>query len=342
MRVTIRVTVFLILFSFLLGMIPVAQAQESPVLHGRPVDIYFNGRPLVWGDAIPFIQDEAPGRTMIPARFFSEMIGADVKWFQETKQVIVNMPAPSAFDNQFRQVVLRVGTSTAIVQIGTNDENKKEVTLDASVWQEPDSPWRTYVPLRFVTECLGGIVGWTPKGEASKIYPSRILETDEVTTIYFLPEIENDYLIVPGERMGKYRLSWPIEQYTENFGEFAYKSEPFEYDKSWYTFYDYTGLFQAILTVAGKGVVYLRIGPGGNETETKRYHIKEGLAGNTEVNGDKLVDIYGQPFVIVPRPDNPRYTAWVFASGIAFTLLDNSRIIHIEIFRYPFYPYTFK
>jgi len=347
MRVTIRVTVFLILFSFLLGMIPVAQAQESPVLHGRPVDIYFNGRPLVWGDAIPFIQDEAPGRTMIPARFFSEMIGADVRWLQDTRQVIVNMPAPSAFDGQFRQVVLQVGTSTALVQIGTDDKYKKEVTLDASVWQEKESPWRTYVPLRFVTECLGGIVGWTPPGESSKIYPNQILEKDEVTTVYFLPEDENDYIIVPGERIGKYRLDWPIEQYTEFFGEPLYTSSPFEHGGYWYIAYNYADkhMYFDVLTSSGEGLVFIGIGPNGNpliEAETKRYHTSEGLGGNVKVKGQKLTEIYGDPFLVIPRQDNPRYVAWVFRCGISFVLLDDNHIVYIEVFTFPYYPYTYK
>jgi len=343
MRVT--VTVLLVLF-VLFGMVPVSQAQESPALHGRPVDIYFNGKPLVWGDAIPFIQDEAPGRTMIPARFFSEMIGADVLWLPDTHQVVVNMPAPSAFDNQFRQVILQVGTSTAVVQLGTNDKNKTEVILDASVWQEPESPWRTYVPLRFVTECLGGIVGWTPKGESSKIYPNQALENDEVTTVYFLPEKENDYLIVPGERIGKYRLDWPIEQYTNVFGEPLDTSEPFEYGGYWYTAYSYLNKYTRLNILTNFGsTVFIEIGPNLDpaiETETKRYHTKDNLGGNVQVTGQELTEIYGNPFLVIPRPDNTRYVAWVFKCGIAFILLDDDHIVYIRVFTFPHYPYTYK
>ena len=324
----------------------------TPVLHGKPVDVYLNSKLVEWGDALPFINEV--GRTMIPARFFSETIGATVIWSQEEKRIIINLPGETYKD--FKQILLQVGTLTATVNF--HDETTT-VTLDATVWQEPDKPWRTYVPLRFVSECAGCLVDWSPAGSQSKIFPDmskidaqspqvqfigKILEKDEVTITHFLPvPKENDYIIVPGERMGKYRLDWPIEQYEFLLGSGELGS--FVNNNYFYTAYSFCKGSEAfvIVTVAGKGVVYIRIGPNRDqsiENEAKRYHTREGLGGNIKATAEKLISIYGQPYLRIPRADNPRYVNYVFGNGVFFELVDNDHIVTLGICVPELYPYT--
>ena len=181
----------------------------TPTLHGRPVDIYFNERLVSWGDALPFIQSAPPYRTMVPIRFFSETIGAEVSWNQTEKEVTVKLDATFTYDHVAREVKLRVGSDQAQVTLG---DKVKTVVLDASVYQETEYPWRTFAPLRFITEGLGGEVRWAGVGSPSLIFPKKILSQDEVCIVYFFPVREEDYLIVPGVRYGKYELRWSIEQ----------------------------------------------------------------------------------------------------------------------------------
>ena len=181
----------------------------TPTLHGRPVDIYFNDRPVTWGDALPFIQPAPPYRTMVPIRFFSETIGAEVSWNQTEKEVTVKLDAAFTYDHVAREVKLWVGSDQAQVTLG---DKVKTVVLDASVYQETEYPWRTFAPLRFITEGLGGEVRWAGVGSPSLIFPKKILSQDEVCITYFFPVREEDYLIVPGVRYGKYELRWSIEQ----------------------------------------------------------------------------------------------------------------------------------
>lgn len=304
-----RVIVFLVCIILLLELCVPVNGQESrkPVLHGKPVDVYLNGKLLEWGDAVPFINDV--GRTMIPARFFSEAIGGQVMWSQEEKKVTISLPGQDYKD--FKQITLQAGTLTATVvdYLGKTTT----VTLDSTVWQELNSPWRTFVPFRFVSECAGCIVNWTPTGGQSKIFPDlslmtnetadhkyllfpdekfhgKVLERDEVTIVHFLPlQEENDYLIVPGERIGKFRLDWPVEQYCKIF-EALEPSETYE-DELNHIIFSNGGVYEKKIGVVIGSFDFFK---GGEEiggmvaitsqgreiielsTEEQRYHTKEG------------------------------------------------------------------
>jgi hypothetical protein len=187
----------------------------TPTLHGRSVDIYFNDRLATWGDALPFIQSIPPSRTMVPIRFFSESIDAEVNWDGVNKEVTVKVDAILTYDHMARQVKMRVGSDQAEVIVGNN---VKTVVLDASVWQESEYPWRTYAPLRFISECLGAKVSWAGVGSPSKIFRAGplnhviTLTQDEVCIVFWFPVKTEDYLVVPGERYGRLELRWSADQ----------------------------------------------------------------------------------------------------------------------------------
>ncbi|MDI6825139.1 MAG: copper amine oxidase N-terminal domain-containing protein [Bacillota bacterium] len=144
-------------------------------LWGKPVDIHLNGEWIVkWQDALPFIQEDPPWRTMVPVRFISEKLGAKVEWVQEEKKAVIELGD--------KKIELWVGRNTAKV-------NGKEVELDASIWLQSEPAWRIFAPLRFVTECLGGKVEWTPPGglSKSKEYPGQKIVIDEVVITYPAP-----------------------------------------------------------------------------------------------------------------------------------------------------------
>lgn len=101
-----------------------------------------DGEPLTF-DAAPFVTPN--GRTMVPVRFVSETLGAQVDWDPETRQVTVR--------GDWTEIVLTVGSEVALV-------NGYEVVFDAPVILIGAPEWRTYIPFRFICEKLGAQVVW--------------------------------------------------------------------------------------------------------------------------------------------------------------------------------------
>ena len=81
-------------------------------------------------------------RTMLPARFVAEKLGATVEWNGEKQEVTVKSDDVT--------IVITIGAKTALV-------NDKEVELDSPAFIEND---RTYTPIRFISESLGATVNW--------------------------------------------------------------------------------------------------------------------------------------------------------------------------------------
>ncbi|KEO80815.1 hypothetical protein EL26_24285 [Tumebacillus flagellatus] len=79
---------------------------------------------------------------MVPIRFISEAMGADVTWYAKAQWVVIQLPG--------KEIQLIVGDDTAYV-------GGLETKLDTKCIMKDD---RTYVPLRFVSEAMGATVGW--------------------------------------------------------------------------------------------------------------------------------------------------------------------------------------
>ena len=90
-------------------------------------------------DVAPVIRKD---RTMLPARFVAENLGAVVLW-----------------DSDLRRVTLTKDDITVIITIDSSAAtvNGENVTLDSPAFIEDD---RTYTPLRFIAEALGADVQW--------------------------------------------------------------------------------------------------------------------------------------------------------------------------------------
>lgn len=80
------------------------------------------------------------GRTMVPLRFISEVLGEKVDWNAETKSVII-------------------GDNKAVLAIGSKeiDANGKKIAIDSPAVIKNS---RTFVPLRAISEILGAKVDW--------------------------------------------------------------------------------------------------------------------------------------------------------------------------------------
>lgn len=93
----------------------------------------------VFTDAAPVIKNS---RTMLPARFVAENLGATVSWDEALQQVTVQS------DKVTIQIV--IGNDTAVV-------NGEQFKLDAPAFIENG---RTFAPVRFICESLGAAVDW--------------------------------------------------------------------------------------------------------------------------------------------------------------------------------------
>ncbi|MBQ2942390.1 MAG: InlB B-repeat-containing protein [Clostridia bacterium] len=90
-------------------------------------------------DVAPVIRND---RTMLPARFVAEALGATVTWDEEARRVTITKDE--------LVIVLAIDSDKATVK-------GEEVTLDSPAFIEND---RTYTPIRFVAEALGATVAW--------------------------------------------------------------------------------------------------------------------------------------------------------------------------------------
>jgi hypothetical protein len=90
-------------------------------------------------DAAPFIKN---GSTLVPVRFVSEGLGADVKWNGDTQEVTII--------SNSNTLILKIGSSEAKL-------NGESITMPVSPEIINGS---TFVPLRFISESLNAKVYW--------------------------------------------------------------------------------------------------------------------------------------------------------------------------------------
>lgn len=104
------------------------------------LDSTVDGKPYTM-DAAPFI-NQLVNRTLVPVRFVSEMLKANVEWLPETKQVRIT-------DNG-RAILLTIDSEVILV-----DGEEKKLDCPAEIVS-----MRAFVPLRFISETLGASVLW--------------------------------------------------------------------------------------------------------------------------------------------------------------------------------------
>ena len=104
--------------------------QQTATVDGSPYTL----------DAVPYM-DQKTKRTLVPIRFISEALGAEVDWNAETRRITIK--------DGGKEIVLTLGSRDVLV-------NGEKQTIDSAPATLP--PGRTFVPLRFVSETLGAEV----------------------------------------------------------------------------------------------------------------------------------------------------------------------------------------
>lgn len=105
------------------------------------ISVLYNGKALEFneGMGMPYIEND---RVLIPLRAVAQGMGKQVEWKESTRQVVVS-------DGQTK-IRLTIGSKTVLV-------NDTPTATDVPAAIKND---RTYVPLRFVSQCLGAKVDW--------------------------------------------------------------------------------------------------------------------------------------------------------------------------------------
>ena len=114
-------------------------------------------------DVAPKIEKD---RTMLPARFVAENLGAKVEWDDEKQLVTITGKNLKTDENV--TIFITIGAATVKV-------NGKEIKLDSPAFIEND---RTYTPIRFISEKLGASVEWVEK-EQKVIITKPEIKKDE-------------------------------------------------------------------------------------------------------------------------------------------------------------------
>lgn len=111
-----------------------------PAFASQQVSVIVNNQKISFPDAQPFIDENS--RTLVPVRFVSEALGADVTWNQETQAV--------GIQREDITIDLKINSHW----INVNEEYYEMDTVPIIVDD------RTFVPLRFVSEYLNCDVEW--------------------------------------------------------------------------------------------------------------------------------------------------------------------------------------
>lgn len=125
----------------------VRPAYPATPVPAPQIQIQIDGK-LESFDQSPLVLD---GRTLLPLRAIFERLGAQVTWDEATQTITATRGN--------HRVTLRVGSAEAII-----DGRSVTLTTPPVILQG-----RTYVPVRFVSEALGGYVGWDAQRQVVSI-----------------------------------------------------------------------------------------------------------------------------------------------------------------------------
>lgn len=138
-----------IILFFLLICLAATQSNLAMAAGKDDIKVSINGKLFSFPDQKPILQN---GRIMIPVRFISENLGCKVTWDEKLQTVTIS---------QEGSII-----SLAVGSVHPNVDGEV-VTIDA-----PASlvGGRVMVPVRFVSEALGGLVGWSDSSQEVEIY----------------------------------------------------------------------------------------------------------------------------------------------------------------------------
>lgn len=162
----------IIIINIFVILLLVPSISQASIL--KPIRIIVDGKEVVPTDP-PIIENS---RTLVPLRFISEELGADVQWINETRTVIVSK------DN--KSVMLKIDS-----QIIQYDNGKSYGISDIAPKIVPGID-RTFVPIRLIGNALGVHIDWDNENRSviidsfktSEIIPFYDMKINQNSTNY--------------------------------------------------------------------------------------------------------------------------------------------------------------
>lgn len=166
----LRKRMILLLMSITMGFgFAVSSASAAKV----NVTVQVDGKTVSFPDAQPYYEDN---RVMIPLRFVSEALGAEVGFKKTVSGSIMNQTVITSLGD--KKMSMNINSTQVVV-------GETVVTLDVPARLQHE---RTYVPLRFVSEALGAKVDWDQSRKLVSVSTGK-----EVTDPDPVPEGNNKY-----------------------------------------------------------------------------------------------------------------------------------------------------
>jgi len=164
-RISILLAVALILCTACIPSASAAAANATTNTAPAPL-VRVNDLIVSFPDTQPYV--DVNNRTMIPVRFVTEALGAEVSWDQNAQAAVIALDGTT--------VKVPIGSNTITV---SKDGSSSTVTMDTQAVISGD---RTCIPIRFVAEALGAYVGWASYYNTVEIC-KEALTKDDITRL---------------------------------------------------------------------------------------------------------------------------------------------------------------
>ncbi len=188
------------------------------------IKVSVNGTPIDFPDQSPYLSNN---RTMVPLRFISEALGAEVNWDETSRQVVVK------------------GDQMIELSLDSN-----QATIDGMAFLLDAPPevagQRAMVPLRFVSEALGAEVKYLPPANLSANPPDWKIDVsvgEQKVRVYDGDTLVKDWTASTGANN-----STPTGTFLlQNRGEWFFSSKYQQGAQYWVSFKDWgTYLFHSV------------------------------------------------------------------------------------------------
>ena len=184
-----KITRMLCLVLAMTTLLATGAMAASPTSSTGP-DVRVNGEIVDFPDGQPYVDEN--NRTMIPVRFVTEALGAQVGWEGSTQTVTITKKSTT--------VTIRIGSPELTV---SKDGKTTKVQMDTAATIKDG---RTYVPIRFVAEALGAKVDYSGKHGVVGIYADTLTD-EEITKLQAYPHTAPERAITYEQGKAKYNAS---------------------------------------------------------------------------------------------------------------------------------------
>ncbi len=142
------ITFIVLLFLIFMASLPAGQAR---VAVEKDVTIFMDGEQLIFPDQQPFI--DSNNRTLVPARFFAEALGAAVSWNEFQQQATITRATGT--------ITLTAGEHDVLIHPDTIEKMDTVATIRNG---------RLLIPLRYISTYLGCDVSWDASRRIAHVF----------------------------------------------------------------------------------------------------------------------------------------------------------------------------